>query len=45
MNTIEKEVTKYMITTHSGSAEALEAAKNLVQSKIYLVYGKAKTRA
>lgn len=32
MSTIEKEVTKYMITTDSGSSEALEAAENLVKS-------------
>jgi hypothetical protein len=39
MTTIEKEVTKYMITTDSGSAEAIEAAKSLVQSKYrYFLY-------
>lgn len=32
MSTIEKEVTKYMITTDSGSSEALEAAENLVKT-------------
>lgn len=32
MSALEKEVTKYMITTDSGSAEAIEAAKNLVKS-------------
>lgn len=38
MSTIEKEVTKYMITTDSGSAEALEAAKSLVQSNYGIVF-------
>jgi hypothetical protein len=32
MSALEKEVTKYMITSNTGSAEAIEAAKNLVQS-------------
>lgn len=39
MSKIEKEVTKYMITTDSGSAEALESNKNLVESK-YLILKK-----
>lgn len=32
MSNIEKEVTKYMITTDPASVEALEAARNLVES-------------
>lgn len=33
MSQLEKEVTKYMITTDSTSVEAIEATKNLVTSK------------
>lgn len=38
MSAIEKEVTKYMITTDSGSSEAIEAAENLVKSTNYVAY-------
>ncbi|CAO3612092.1 unnamed protein product [Mucor hiemalis] len=34
MSAIEKEVTKYMITTDSGSSEAIEAVENLLNSKL-----------
>lgn len=33
MSEIEKEVTRYMITTDSSSTEAVESGKSLVESK------------